>query len=186
MAKHRKKKHGKLDRSLPELKPNAAGVDMGAREIFACVPADRDAESVRSFSTFTEDLHRLADWFQQCGIDTVAMESTGVYWIPLFQILEARGIEVCLVNAQHVRHVPGRKSDVLDCQWLQYLHSVGFLKPPFGPEQAVWGLAPLMRPCQTLAEMASVHVQHILKPLDQLNFQIYNVIVLITAFPGRA
>ena len=91
MAKHRKKP-GKMDRHLPELKPNAAGVDMGAREIFVSVPADRDAESVRSFPTFTEDLHRLADWLTQCRIDTVAMESTGVYWIPLFQILESRSL----------------------------------------------------------------------------------------------
>src|SRR6187402_1685497 len=99
MAKN-KTRYGKLDRSLPELKVNAAGIDIGSREIFVAVPADRDKDSVQSFPTFTEDLHRLADWLKQCRIDTVAMESTGVYWIPLFQILEARGFEVCLVNAQ--------------------------------------------------------------------------------------
>ena len=99
------------------MRANAGGIDIGATEIFVAVPADRDMETVRSFASFTEDLHALADWLQQCRVDTVAMESTGVYWIPLFQILEARGIEVHLVNAQHVHHVPGRKSDVLDCQW---------------------------------------------------------------------
>src|SRR5881397_3698392 len=112
MAK-KKRKYRKLERSLPVMRPNAAGIDIGATEIFVAVPADRDAESVRSFPTFTQDLHALADWLQQCRVDTVAMESTGVYWIPLFQIPEARNIEVHLVNAQHVHHVPGRKSDVL-------------------------------------------------------------------------
>lgn len=186
MVRHRKKKHGKLERNLPELKPNAAGVDMGAREIFAAVPADRDTESVRSFSTFTEDLHRLADWFQQCGITTVAMESTGVYWIPLFQILEARGIEVCLVNAQHVRHVPGRKSDVLDCQWLQYLHSVGLLRASFRPEQDVCAVRCLLRHRESLVQMACTHVQHMHKALDQMNVQIHHVISEITGVTGLA
>src|SRR2546429_8787333 len=133
----KRRKHRKLERSLPEMRPNAGGIDVGATEIFVAVPADRDTDSVRSFPSFTQDLHDLADWLQRCRVDTVAMESTGVYWIPLFQILEARGIEVPLVNAQHVHHVPGRKSDVLDCQWLQYLHSVGLLRASFRPEQAV-------------------------------------------------
>ena len=185
MAKQRKKP-GKLERSLPELKPNAAGVDMGAREIFVAVPADRDTESVRSFPTFTEDLHRLADWLQHCRIDTVAMESTGVYWIPLFQILEARGFQVCLVNAQHVRHVPGRKSDVLDCQWLQYLHSVGLLKASFRPEQDVCAVRSLLRHRESLVQMACVHVQHMHKALDQMNLQIHHVISDITGVTGLA
>jgi transposase len=197
MAKHRKKP-GKLARNLPELKPNAAGIDMGAREIFVAVPADRDAESVRSFPTFTEDLHRLVDWLQQCRIDTVAMESTGVYWIPLFQILESRGFQVCLVNAQHVRHVPGRKSDVLDCQWLQYLHSVGLLKASFRPEQDVCAVRSLLRHRESLVQMtcvhvqhmhkalACVHVQHMHKALDQMNLQIHHVISDITGVTGLA
>jgi len=185
MAKHRKK-HGKLDRNLPELKPNAAGIDIGAREIFVAVPADRDVESVRSFPTFTEDLHRLADWLQQCRIDAVAMESTGVYWIPLFQILESRGIQVCLVNAQHVRHVPGRKSDVLDCQWLQYLHSVGLLKASFRPEQDVCAVRSVLRHRESLVQMTCVHVQHMHKALDQMNLQIHHVISDITGVTGLA
>ncbi len=175
-----------MDRHLPELKPNAAGVDMGAREIFAAVPADRDTESVRSFPTFTEDLHRLVDWLQSCRIDTVAMESTGVYWIPLFQILESRGFQVCLVNAQHVRHVPGRKSDVLDCQWLQYLHSVGLLKASFRPEQDVCAVRSLLRHRESLVQMACVHVQHMHKALDQMNLQIHHVISDITGVTGLA
>lgn len=186
MAKRKKRKHGKLDRTLPTLKPNAAGIDMGATEAVAAVPADRDSESVRTFPTFTEDLHALADWLQRCGIDTVAMESTGVYWIPLFQILEARGIEVCLVNAQHVRHVPGRKSDVLDCQWLQYLHSVGLLNASFRPEQDVCAIRSLLRHRESLVQIASVHVQHMQKALDQMNLQIHHVISDITGVTGLA
>jgi transposase len=121
----RKRKNG--TKSPPEplvIHPNAAGIDIGATEIFVAVPADRDEAAVQSFPTFTQDLNALADWLQRCGITTVAMESTGVYWIPLFQILETRGFEVCLVNAHHAKNVPGRRTDVSDCQWLQYLHSV--------------------------------------------------------------
>lgn len=124
----------------PVLQPDAAGIDIGATEIYVAVPPDRAAETVRSFGTFTPDLVALADWLQACGIRTVAMESTGVFWIPLFQILEKRGLEVCLVNARHVKNVPGRKTDVLDCQWLQYLHSVGLLHASFRPQQAVCSL----------------------------------------------
>ena len=186
MAKQRKRKHGKVERSLPVMRPNAAGVDMGATEAVVAVPADRDAESVRSFPTFTQDLHALVDWLQQCRVDTVAMESTGVYWIPLFQILEARGIEVHLVNAQHVHHVPGRKSDVLDCQWLQYLHSVGLLKASFRPEHAVCEIRSLMRHRENLVQMACVHVQHMQKSLDQMNLQIHHVISDITGVTGLA
>jgi len=182
----KKRKHRKLDRTLPVMKPNAGGVDIGATEIFVAVPADRDAESVRSFPTFTQDLHLLADWLQQCRVDTVAMESTGVYWIPLFQILEARGIEVHLVNAQHVHNVPGRKSDVLDCQWLQYLHSVGLLRASFRPEQAVCEIRSLMRHRESLVQMACVHVQHMHKSLDQMNLQIHHVISDITGVTGLA
>jgi len=168
------------------MRPNAGGLDIGATEVFVAVPADRDTESVRSFPTFTQDLHRLADWLQQCQVDTVAMESTGVFWIPLFQILEARGIEVHLVNAQHVHHVPGRKSDVLDCQWLQYLHSVGLLRASFRPEQAVCEIRSLMRHRENLVQMACVHVQHMQKSLDQMNIQIHHVISDITGVTGLA
>src|SRR5499427_5213471 len=186
MARAKRRRHRKFDRSLPVLRPNAGGIDIGATEIFVAVPADRDSDSVRSFPTFTQDLHALADWLQRCRVDTVAMESTGVYWIPLFQILEARGIEVHLVNAQHVHHVPGRKSDVLDCQWLQYLHSVGLLKASFRPEHAVCEIRSLMRHRENLVQMACVHVQHMHKSLDQMNLQIHHVISDITGVTGLA
>jgi len=186
MAKPKKRKYRKLNRSLPTMRPNAGGIDIGATEIFVAVPVDSDTESVRSFPTFTQDLHALADWLQQCRVDTVAMESTSVYWIPLFQILEARGIDVHLVNAQHVHHVPGRKSDVLDCQWLQYLHSVGLLKASFRPEHAVCEIRSLMRHRENLVQMACVHVQHMHKSLDQMNLQIQHVISDITGVTGLA
>jgi hypothetical protein len=108
---------------LEQINFNAAGLDIGAAEIWACVPADRDDPPVRCFDTFTVDLHALANWLEECGIETVAIESTGVYWIPIYEILEARGFEVNLVNARHIKNVPGKKTDVLDCQWIQKLHT---------------------------------------------------------------
>lgn len=168
------------------LQPNAAGVDVGATEIYVSVPPDRDSACVRSFPTFTADLHEAADWLQSCGIDTVAMESTGVYWIPFFQLLEARGIKVFLVNARHVKNVPGRKTDVEDCQWLQYLHTVGLLRASFRPEQAVCNVRSILRHRDSLVQMASVHIQHMQKALDQMNLQLHHVISDITGATGTA
>jgi hypothetical protein len=130
---------------LGDVHPNAAGLDIGAREIWACVPADRDAERVRGFGTFTPDLYQLAEWLTQCGVDTVAMESTGVYWIPVFEILEARGFEVYLVNARHLKNVPGRKSDYQDCQWIQKLHRLGLLASSFRPDAEMCRLRGYLR-----------------------------------------
>jgi hypothetical protein len=168
------------------LHENAAGIDIGATSIYAAVPADRDTQPVRSFQTFTEDLHRLTDWLQHCGIETVAMESTGVFWIPLFQILEERGFEVYLVNARHVKNVPGRKTDVSDCQWLQYLHSVGLLQASFHPAQQVCALRCLLRHRDSLVQMASAYAQRIQKALDQMNLQLHHVISDITGVSGVA
>jgi transposase len=165
---------------------NAAGVDIGATEIYVAVPGDRDPQAVRCFSTFTEDLHEAAAWLKACHIETVAMESTGVYWIPLFQILEARGFKVFLVNAHHVKNVPGRKSDVSDCQWLQYLHSVGLLRGSFRPEQAVCSVRSILRHRDSLVQMGSSHVQHMQKALDQMNLQLHHVISDITGMTGIA
>jgi transposase len=165
---------------------NAAGVDIGATEIYVAVPGDRDPQAVRCFPTFTEDLHAAAAWLKACHIETVAMESTGVYWIPLFQILEARGFKVVLVNAHHVKNVPGRKSDVSDCQWLQYLHSVGLLRGSFRPEQAVCSVRSILRHRDSLVQMASSHVQHMQKALDQMNLQLHHVISDITGMTGIA
>src|SRR5712664_3069835 len=171
---------------LHSLNPNAAGVDIGATEIYIAVPADRDPQPIRHFSTFTEDLHAAADWLKSCNIETVAMESTGVYWIPFFQILEARGLQVFLVNAHHVKNVPGRKSDVSDCQWLQYLHSVGLLRGSFRPEQEVCTVRSILRHRDGLVQMASSHVQHLQKALDQMNLQLHHVISDITGMTGLA
>jgi transposase len=171
---------------LPVMRPDAAGIDIGATEIFVAVPPDRATENVRSFPTFTQDLCALADWLAQCKVKTVAMESTGVYWIPLFQILEDRGFEVCLVNARHVKNVPGRRTDVLDCQWLQFLHSVGLLRASFRPEQEVCAIRALLRHRESLVQMAATHVHHMQKALDQMNLQIHHVISDITGQTGLA
>lgn len=171
---------------MPALHANAAGIDIGATEMFVAVPQDRDTENVRSFPTFTQDLYRLADWLTQCQIKTVAMESTGVYWIPLFQILEDRGFEVCLVNARHLKNVPGRKTDVSDCQWLQYLHSVGLLRASFRPQQEVCAIRSLLRHRESLVQMASAHINHMQKAMDQMNLRLHHVISDITGKTGMA
>jgi transposase len=178
------KKRQNRDVKLPVLRPDAAGIDIGAEEIFVAVPADRDSQPIRRFATFTQDLNALADWLSKCGIRTVAMESTGVYWIPLHQILEGRGLEVYLVNAPYVRNVPGRKSDVSDCQWIQYLHSVGLLRASFRPPAEICAIRSLWRHRESLIQMASQHTQHIQKALDQMNLQIHHVLSEITGWSG--
>ena len=172
--------------SLPVINPNVAGADIGAREIVVCVPADRSDEPVRTFATFTEDLKKLADWLLECRITSIAMESTGMYWIPLFQILEARGIDVRLVNARHVKHVPGRKSDVSDCQWIQYLHCVGLLRGSFRPPQDICAIRSLTRHRDSLLAQAADQVRHMHKCLDQMNIQIHHVIDDLTGATGMA
>jgi transposase len=184
MAKKKKRRKGTA--MLPILHVDAAGIDIGATEIYVAVPADRDNESIRAFQTFTEDLMKLADWLQECRINTVAMESTGVYWIPLMQILESRGLEVYLVNARYAKNVPGRKTDVADCQWLQYLHSVGLLKASFRPGPEVCAVRSLLRHRQSLVELASQHVQHMQKAFDQMNLQLHHVISDLTGTTGLA
>jgi transposase len=170
----------------PVLEPNAAGVDVGAREMFVAVPPGRDESPVRVFATFTEDLEKLADWLAQCGVTTVAMESTGVYWIPLYDILEHRGIRPCLVNARHMKNVPGRRTDWHECQWLQFLHSVGLLRPAFRPEEDICAVRTLLRHRSELIQAASQHVQHMHKSLTQMNLQIHHVISDITGVTGLA
>jgi transposase len=171
---------------VPVLEANAAGVDIGATEIYLAVPGDRDAQPVRRFATFTEDLMAAADWLKRCRIETVAMESTGVYWIPLFQILEGRGFKVSLVNPRHAKNVPGRKSDVCDCQWLQYLHAVGLLRASFRPQQQICAVRSLMRYRESLVEMAAVHLQHMQKALDQMNLHLHHVISDLSGTTGMA
>ncbi len=170
--------------SLQCIEPHAAGIDVGAREIYVAVPPDRDPQPVRRFATFTEDLRQMAGWLKQCGITTVAMESTGVYWIPAYEVLEEAGLEVCLVNARHLKHVPGRKSDVSDCQWLQYLHTVGLLRGSFRPASNICALRALSRHRASLVEVAAIHVQHMHKALTQMNLQIHHVLSDITGVSG--
>ncbi len=185
MVKRRKKKTRNV-KMLHKIKPNAAGIDIGATEIYIAVPSDRDNKPVRHFDTFTADLHTAAKWLKSCGIDSIAMESTGVYWIPVFQILESYGFEVVLVNARHVKNVPGRKTDVQDCQWLQYLHSVGLLNGSHRPPQAVCAVRSLLRHRDGLVRTAASHTQHMQKALTQMNLQIHNVISDITGVTGLA
>ena len=169
---------------LERINLNAAGIDCGAQQHFVAVPSDRDPEPVRTFKTFTADLNRLADWLQACGIVTVAMESTGVYWIPIYEILEARGLEVVLVNARHVKNVPGRKTDVLDCQWIQELHSVGLLRGSFRPTAEIASLRVYLRHRDRLIQSASSHIQRMQKALVQMNLQLHNVISDIAGLTG--
>jgi len=171
---------------LPTLHPHAAGLDVGAREIYVAVPPGPGGRTVRSFPTFTEDLHALRDWLRDCGVTTVAMESTGVYWIPLFQILEAAGIEVCLVNARHCKNLPGRKTDVQDCQWLQYLHSVGLLRGSFRPADQVCAVRAILRHRDALVRGAGRCVSHLHKALTQMNVQLQHVISDLTGVTGQA
>ena len=166
--------------------PQAAGLDIGASEIWACVPADRDATPVRMFATFTPDLQALAAWLVACRVTTVAMESTGVYWIPIFELLEARGFEVYLVNAQHIKNVPGRKSDVQDCQWIQRLHSYGLLSASFRPEAEMVVLRAYLRHRAMLIEHRAPHVQHMQKALHQMNVQLTQVLSDIAGQTGLA
>lgn len=165
--------------------PNAAGIDVGSASHFVAVPPDRDDEPVREFKSFTEDLERLADWLIACGIDTVAMESTGVYWIPLFELLESRGLSVYLVNTRHVKNVSGRKSDVLDCQWLQQLMSYGLLSGAFRPKHEICALRSIMRQRGMLLSYQGQHVQHMQKALAQMNLQLANVISDVVGETGQ-
>ena len=184
-ARRKKPRAGALS-PAHSIDPNAAGIDIGATEIYIAVPVDRDPHPVRKFATFTEDLMSAADWLKQCGIKTVAMESTGVYWIPLFQILEARGMKVCLVNARHVKNVPGRKSDLCDCQWLQHLHSAGLLRASFRPSSQVCAVRSLVRYRDSLVQLSAMHLQHMQKALDQMNLQLHHVISDLSGKTGIA
>jgi transposase len=189
MAPRRKSNRSKSSNTtapLPTLHPHAAGIDVGAREIYGAVPPGTCARSVRCFATFTEDLHALRDWLKACGVTTVAMEATGVYWIPLFQILEAAGLEVCLVNARHCKNLPGRKTDVQDCQWLQHLHAVGLLRGSFRPVDQVCAVRAILRHRDGLVRGASRCVSHLHKSLTQMNVQLQHVISDLTGVTGLA
>ena len=185
-GKKRGKRKGMCLEDRPILEPDAAGIDIGAREIFVAVPPDRAEDPVQIFSTFTEDLERMAQWLVSCGVSTVAMESTGVYWIPLYDVLEKHGIRPCLVDARGMKNVPGRRTDWHECQWLQFLHSVGLLRAAFRPDGEVCAVRSLVRHRNDLVQMTNQHIQHIHKALTQMNVQIHHVIDDITGVTGSA
>ncbi len=173
-----------LPAALSQVNLNAAGVDVGASSHYAAVPPDRAEDPVREFEAFTSDLYCLADWLTECGVDTVVMESTGVYWIPLFGVLEERGFAVMLVDPRRIKNVPGRKSDVLDCQWLQQLHTYGLLSGAFRPEAEIRRLRSYLRQRAMLVQYASHHTQHMQKALTQMNVKLQHVISDITGKTG--
>ena len=185
-AGHRTRGQEHLPAQLSQVNLNAAGIDVGASSHFAAVPQDRCDQPVREFEAFTADLYRLAAWLSECGVETVVMESTGVYWIPLFGVLEERGFEVMLVDPRRIKNVPGRKSDVLDCQWLQQLHTYGLLSGAFRPEAEIRRLRSYLRQRAMLVEYASHHIQHMQKALTQMNVKLQHVISNITGQTGMA
>lgn len=174
----------KRKKSLNVMHPNAAGIDVGSSVHYVSVPEDRDDEPVKSFKCFTPDLYRLVHWLKECGIETVAMESTGVYWIPLYQILETEGFDVLLVNARHVKNVPGRKTDVQDCQWLQQLHTFGLLRGSFRPSDDICVLRSYVRQRDNIIKSASTHILRMQKALTEMNIQLHRVISNITGVTG--
>jgi transposase len=180
----RKQRKVQFHEGLKQIRGDVGGLDIGATEIWVDVGIENDPEPVRRFETFTAELNAMADWLNRCGIRSVAMESTGVYWIPVFQILEAKGIEAVLVNARHVKNVSGRKTDMLDCQWVRTLHSYGLLAASFRPAKDIVVLRCYMRHRQMLIETAASHVQHMQKALEQMNLQLHHVISDVTGATG--
>jgi transposase len=187
-ARQQSKRHSSQAHAAPlkQMNLNAAGIDVGAECHWVAVPRDRDAQPVQHFGAFTADLYALAEWLRQCQIETVVMESTGVYWIALFEVLEARGFDVRLVDAHYARQVPGRKTDVQDCQWLQELHTYGLLRGAFRPEDQVCVLRSYLRQRSMLVAMASRAVQHMQKALEQMNLKLAEVVSDINGKTGLA
>jgi transposase len=177
-------KAAKSAASLPVINPHAAGIDVGATQMFVSVPIDSCAESIGVFGTFTDDLLALAAWLKECDVHTVALESTGVYWIPLFQILEEQGLDVILVNTNYPKKP--KKSDLEDCQWLQYLHAVGLLSGSFRPAQQVCAIRSILRHRNTLVKESSAHILRMQKSLTQMNLLLHNVISDLVGVTGLA
>ena len=181
------KERKRMPRSLKTIQPNAAGIDLGSREHWvAGPPQENGIPNVQRFGTTTPELLRLADWLKEQGVETVAMESTGVYWIPLFEILDNRGFEVLLANARQISHVPGRKTDMLDCQWLQLLHSCGLLRGSFRPCDEICRLRALIRERNTMVEQRADWVRRMQKCLDQMNVCVHHAVSDITGVTGMA
>ena len=180
----RKEKSKATHSGMAMVHPNAAAIDIGATMHMAAVGADRTSDPVRSFGTFTGDLQRLADWFAECGVKTVVMESTSVYWIPIFELLDDRGFEVFLVNARDAKHVPGRKTDVSDAQWLQRLHSYGLLRASFRLKGEIAELRAYLRQRERLLDTAASQIQHMQKAMTEMNLQLHHVVADITGSTG--
>ena len=174
----------RLPAELSQVNLNAVGIDVGAGSHFVAVSADRAEPPVQEFAAFTADLYRLADWLAECGVETVVMESTGVYWIPLFGVLEERGFQVMLVDPRRIKNVSGRETDVLDCQWLQQLHTYGLLSGTFRPDADIRCLRSYLRQRAMLVQYASHHIQHMQKALTQMNVKLQHVISNITGKTG--
>jgi transposase len=175
----------KLD-ALAQINHHAAGLDIGDAEIYAAVPESAADPAVRVFRTFTTDLQALADWLATCKVDTVAMESTGVYWIPIYELLEARGFQVYLVNARQLKNVSGKKTDILDCQWIQQLHTYGLLQPSFRPPEEICALRALVRQRGRLIQSCTTEIQHMQKALQQMNLKLTNVLSDVSGTTGLA
>lgn len=171
---------------LARIQAHAAGADIGAHEILVCVPGPADTQIVRAFGTYTADLESLAAWLKEYAVKTIAMESTGVYWIPTFELLEQRGLHCCLINAAAIKRMPGRKSDVADCQWIQTLHSYGLLSDSFRPDADLIALRTLLRHRAQLIEHRAPHILHMQKALQQMNLQLHHVLSDITGTTGLA
>lgn len=186
MSHRRARSHRSQLETLVTIHPNAAGLDIGSEMIVAAVPPDRDQQPVRAFATFTPDLQALVAWLVACGIDTVAMESTGVYWIAIYELLEQAGITCYLVNARHVKTVPGRKSDWNDAQWLQKLHMLGLLQASFRPDAEIRSLRVLARHRAELIRHRAPHILHMQQALKQMNIQLSEVVSDITGVTGQA
>lgn len=174
----------KRNPGMPVIQPNAAGIDIGSRFHVAAVSPDLLEQSVKTFQAHTSDLHAMADWLIQLGVTTVAMESTGVYWVPVYEILEDRGLHVILVNARDARGVPGRKTDVNDAQWLQKLHACGLLKASFRPDRQISALRSYLRQRERHLDYCAAHIQHMQKALTFMNLQLHHVISDITGVTG--
>lgn len=172
--------------SLKIVNPDAAGIDIGATSHFVAVPEGRDKQIVKEFPCFTSDIQQMIQWLRKCLIKTVVMESTGSYWIPVFEMLDQAGFEVKLVDAHHIKNVRGRKSDVIDCQWLQQLHMHGLLAAAFRPENEMVELRSYLRQRSMLIETVARHTQHMQKAMIQMNLHLHNVISDITGVTGMA
>ncbi|MFH0974959.1 MAG: IS110 family transposase [Spirochaetota bacterium] len=169
---------------LKQINLDAAGIDIGSEFHYVAVPEDRTDESIRKFGCYTADIEGMAKWLKECGIKTVAMESTGVYWIPVFQILEANGFEVLLVNARHIKNVSGRKTDIVDSRWIQQLHTYGLLQGSYQPEPVIRKLRTYLRHRENLIRSRGTHTQRMQKCMIQMNIQLHKVISDITGFTG--